>query len=406
MTGKRLTVGRIAIANLKSRRYRSIGLVLLVTVLAFVLFGGSVLTQSLNNGLNSMKQRFGADIMVVPMGYDGDLESMLLKGEPCSFYLDKDAVDVIRKLEGVKQVSYQFFFVSTGADCCDFPVQIIGYDPETDFTVAPWISQVYEYGAAEQKDNMIVAGNGIKNEEGESIVLYGHDYYVSAKLQKTGTGLDYAIFADQNTLEDLIQAAKEKGFSLSNDVSWETKVSSIFVEVEDGYGISAVSLEIRDALSGVNTITTQNMISDTADTLENLVGFINVFVILLVLLTTVTLLIVFSVTGNERKKEFGIWRTIGATRKRLAQIILTESFLISVTGAVAGIVLAAGIIFPFNTYLETRLQLPYLQPTGGTLLLLFLISFFAASLAGPVSTTLVVAKISRVDAYLVMREGE
>lgn len=406
MTSKKLSIERIAVLNLKSRRYRTIGLVLLVTVLAFVLFGGSVLTESLNNGLNSMKQRFGADIMVVPMGYDGDLEAMLLKGEPCSFYLDKDVVDAIRKIEGVKQVSYQFFFVSTGADCCDFPVQIIGYDPSTDFTVAPWISQVYRDDAEEEKDNIVVIGNGIKNEEGESILLYGHEYYVSAKLQKTGTGLDYAVFADKNTLEDLVQAAEEKGFSLSEDVNWEKNVSSIFVEVEDGYEISAISLEIRNAISGVNTITTQNMISDTADTLESLVGFINIFVILLVLLTIVTLLIIFSVTGNERKKEFGIWRTIGATKKRLAEIILTESLIISVAGAVAGILLAAGIIFPFNTYLEIKLQLPYLQPTGGTLLLLFLISFLVSGLAGPVSTILVVAKISRIDTYLVMREGE
>jgi putative ABC transport system permease protein len=81
-----LTSRQLSFYNLRRRPFRTFCLILVVAVLAFTLFGGSILTISLRNGMSSLQQRLGADLMVVPKGYEADMTGVLLRGEPSYFY--------------------------------------------------------------------------------------------------------------------------------------------------------------------------------------------------------------------------------------------------------------------------------------------------------------------------------
>ena len=120
MSNRPLTTGQLAIANLKRKPLRTTGLIIIVALVAFVVFGGGILSVSLKNGLESMKARLGADLLVVPVGYDEDVEGILLKGEPAYFYLDKSVEQQLKNVEGVKSVSSQFYLTSLNQDCCYF----------------------------------------------------------------------------------------------------------------------------------------------------------------------------------------------------------------------------------------------------------------------------------------------
>ncbi|MBO5985463.1 MAG: hypothetical protein J6Q02_01535, partial [Lachnospiraceae bacterium] len=76
---------RIAILNLKHSLTRTVGLVFFTAILSLVLFGGSILMISLQKGLRTMKDRMGADVMIVPLENTNDMEAILLKGEPSCF---------------------------------------------------------------------------------------------------------------------------------------------------------------------------------------------------------------------------------------------------------------------------------------------------------------------------------
>ena len=143
MRNKPLTIRELSIANLKRKPLRTIGLIIVVTLVAFILFAGGILSVSLGNGLESMKARLGADLMVVPVGYDKGVEGILLKGEPAYFYFDRAVEQELKKIEGVESVSSQFYLTSLNQDCCSVPVQFVGFDPETDFSVQPWICESY-----------------------------------------------------------------------------------------------------------------------------------------------------------------------------------------------------------------------------------------------------------------------
>lgn len=403
MKQKSLTTYRLSLHNLKKRPVRTIGLIAMVAVLSFVVFGGSILSISLKNGLQNVEARFGADLIAVPMGYDKGMEAILLRGEPSYFYLEREVEEQIAEIEGVKQVTAQFYLATLGQDCCDLPVQLIGIDPETDFSITPWISEVY---GGELTDGTLIVGSDIELKEEKKLTFFGKEYKVAAKLEETGTGMDQSVFANMNTLLELFSGAKEKGLAFIDQIDPENSISSVLIKVSDGYDAKTVTHNIRTKIDGLQIIQTQNMISGIADSLRGFTSYLCIFIVMFLILSLVTLTILFSVTANERKKEFAVLRTLGATRKKLAEILLEESFVISTAGGVTGITLAMIILFPFNVYIGDSLGLPYLLPKVGVILSVLLISLVATVIIGPLTSVYAVIKIAGKDTYLTLREGE
>ncbi|MBQ3301452.1 MAG: hypothetical protein IJH04_04840, partial [Eggerthellaceae bacterium] len=140
-----MNIRKLPFANLRHNMGRTVGLVVLVALLAFVACGGALVLSSLQNGLSSLEARLGADVMVAPdtAKSKNDLQSVLVDGIPGNFYMNKDYVEKIVAREGVDRVSFQYYLATLKAGCCSMPLQIIGFDPETDFTVQPWIARSY-----------------------------------------------------------------------------------------------------------------------------------------------------------------------------------------------------------------------------------------------------------------------
>ena len=73
MQEKALSTHRLSLLNLQRKPFRTAALMTVVALLSFVLFAGSVMTMSMENGIEGLEARLGADIVVVPEGYDKDL---------------------------------------------------------------------------------------------------------------------------------------------------------------------------------------------------------------------------------------------------------------------------------------------------------------------------------------------
>jgi putative ABC transport system permease protein len=396
-------VHRLPFFNLSSRPFRTGALLLLVTLMAFVLFGGSVLTISLQRGLSSVEARFGADLIAVPLGYDTGMESILLKGEPSYFYLEQSCLEQISEIEGVQQASAQFYLTSTSSDCCDIPVQLIGFDPDTDFSIQPWIRESYD---GTLPSGSILVGSDIEIGDQRALTFFDVTYPVAAQLEKTGTGLDNAVYADMDTLRSMMRAAEKKGFHFLDDADPDNLISSVLVKIESGYDVDTVARNIRSQIDGLQLVKTQSMISGLADSLGSFSQLLYVFEVVFLAVALVMLALVFSITANERKKEFAILRILGATRKRLSGFLLSEALLLSVGGGILGTGLAALIVFPFSVAISERLGLPYLMPSVSQLVLLLLISLAVTFASGPIAAAYSAWHISRADASVTLREGE
>ena len=134
-----LSTFRLALANLAQKPFRTLSLSLIVAIFTFMLYAGSMVSANLEAGIQSLSARMGADLLVVPQGEGKKIESVLLRANPSTFYLDAGMLDVVRKVPGVAQASGQLFISSLDAQCCTVKVQLIGIDQESDFVVAPWL---------------------------------------------------------------------------------------------------------------------------------------------------------------------------------------------------------------------------------------------------------------------------
>ncbi|MFP3042781.1 FtsX-like permease family protein [Treponema primitia] len=400
---KPLTTGRIAIRNLLHKPFRTACLVIAAAMVAFTLFSGAVLTASLRNGIDRMTQRFGADLMVVPSGYSENASALLLRGEPQVFYFNQALVQNIARLEGVKQISPQFFLTSLADACCSLPVQIIGFDPQTDFVVQPWIAEVLRDGI---KDGEMVVGSEIIVKETGTLKFFNHKYPVAAKLRKTASGLDTSIFVTMNTIRTLIDAAHKEGNSFLADSQPEGAISSILIRLDKDSNAAQISRTIRKENPGVELIASSKIFQGIKESLNSLTAYTKGFSVILWILAVVVLGAVFSGSINERKKEFAVIRVLGATRQKLAAIVLQEAALAGLTGGLIGTALAALVIFPFSTFIGLRLQLPYIQPRGLEVLWITGVSLVLSFIVGPVASIYSAVKISRAETYYTMREGE
>ncbi|WP_010254671.1 ABC transporter permease [Treponema primitia] len=400
---KSLTTRRIAIRNLLHKPFRTACLVIAAAIVAFTLFSGAVLTASLRNGIDRMIQRFGADLMVVPSGYSEKASALLLRGEPQVFYFNQALVQNIAQVDGIKQLSPQFYLTSLEDECCSLPVQLIGFDPQTDFVVQPWIAEVMHDGI---KDGEMVVGSEITVQKSGALKFFNHDYPVAAKLRKAASGLDTSIFMTMNTLRDLVDAAHKEGYIFIADREPEGAISSILVRLDKDSNITKVSRLIKDENPGVDVIASSRMFQGITESLTALTAYAKGFSAVLWILAVVVLGAVFSGSINERKKEFAVIRVLGATREKLAAIVLQEAALTGLTGGLIGTALAALVVFPFSTFISLRLQLPYIQPRGLELLWITVVSLVLSFIVGPLASIYSAVKISRAETYYTMREGE
>lgn len=406
MKARPLTTRRLAVQNLIKNPFRTFCLLFVVCLLTFTIFGGAILSHSLKNGLGSLKQRLGADLAIVPLEHESDYEGIILSGEPERFYFDKSMEEQIVKVEGVSKVSSQFYISTIAAACCAVPVQVIGFNPDTDFVIQPWITKVY---GKEIEDGQIIAGSDIVLNDTGSLQFFNHFYPVVAQLDKTSTGMDYSVYANMNTIQMFIAGAREVGLNLNVDVydtDIDNSISAVLVKVEKGYDADTVTTNIRRQISGVSVVKSKNVFSSTANNMDVFLTFINSIRFVLWVLAILVLTFLFSLSTHTRKREFALLRSLGATKKKLYSIVITEAFLISIAGGVLGTVFASLMVFPFSTYIGKSLHLPYLVPDAVTVLKLLVINFIVSFAVGPVTATYSAIKLSRVDAYVSIREGE
>ena len=395
---------KLARKNLRRKPVRTAALVLLSAFLALSVFGGSVIVSGLRRGLESYGKRLGADVVAVPYQArtKGTFESILLQGIPGTFYMDERYYDEICAVDGVEMAAPQFYLASTSAGCCSVPVQIIGFDPARDFTVQPWIR---ESCGADLGDGDLIVGSRLTVPKDGTLTFYGTPCRVVARLDRTGTGLDTAVYANMATIKAMMKNAEALGFRYLTDLDPDHAVSAVMIRVAEGYEPQEVADQINVYVRHVEASPAAAMLSSIAAGLTGVSRIIGVLVALIWVLAVVILIIAFALISHERAKEFAVLRVLGASRRMVAGLLLTESAAVSVLGSALGLGLAALIVFPFGGAVSEALALPYLLPGTGTVIALAAGAFLLSVLSGALSGAVSAWRVSKSDAGLLLREG-
>ena len=404
-----MRITKIALRKIINDRTGGVAALIFAVVLSFTIFVGHILSYSLSVGSSNLKDRLGADIAVVPKGQEESYQGILLSGEPVEYSIERSLEDDIRAIEGVKEVTPVVYLASLAATCCSAPVQIIGYDPETDFVTTPWISERYTKSYSEGN---LVIGSNIAVDDNNELSFFGRKYGVKAKLNKTGTGMDKSVYVTFDVMEQMIKDARDKGVEFGDSLSEDTGekitakyVSAFLVRVDPTANPEYVSaLILRNIPAGV--VQSRNVISSVTDGIGLISKVIAVIIIAAMILITIVTAVLHLFMANVRKKEWATFRMMGASDNWISALIVTETTLLSLIGAVVGIGLGALIIFSYSEYISLQIGLPYITPGSFDILKAIFLSLGFTAISGVVPGIIAGIAAGETECYELMREGE
>ena len=394
---------KFGITNIRRRPYRSACLMLAAVIGSYALFVGLSLKASLSNGISRMQERMGADLMIVPESAELEATNVLLTGEPDFFYMDNSVTTAVADIEGVECTTGQFYFTSLSSDCCSTRVQLIAFDPDTDFVIEPWIDERVN---TEVSDGSVIIGSEVTPLANGKVRFYGNEYDVAGILSETATGLDSSVFMSRQTMHQILNDAKAKGYQFLNPEEDASLVSTVLIRVDEDADIPTVVGEIYSKADDIKIIETDKLISDVTVKFGSMENIINVTLTVLLSFSFVTMILFFSVIFHERKKEFAVLRILGTTSKRICVFSLTEGVTIGASGGVIGLVFGILTVFPFNNYIENSLDVPYLMPPFPVIALFGLTGVLVTTAFGSLSSFLSTLSLSHAETYYTMRAGE
>jgi len=382
---KRIDANSLAMENIRQRKTRSTCMILLVALFSIIVYMGSMFSLSLSRGLESLSDRLGADVIVVPAGYKAEIESVLLKGEPSTFYLPANTIDKLKKFDEIEKMTPQIYVATLSASCCSYPVQIIGIDIDTDFLIYPWITHNID---KELKDGEAIVGSHVVGEKGETVHFFNEELKIVGRLKQTGIGFDATVFVNQNTAKNLAKASER---ITANKVAEEDVISSVMIKAKPG-------------VDGIFAMFSKKFVNSISSNLKVLSTSIIVLVGAIWVLSVIILSISFTAIFNERKKEMAVLRVLGASKKMLREIILKEAVILSLWGAGIGSFLGVILSIIQLPLIASKFSMPFLSPSLFQYIGIFILSFILGVIIGPLSTVRVVKKLTDKDSYLSLRE--
>ncbi len=375
-----------------------------VVIATALLFTGSVIIKGIENSTSVGLKRLGADIMVVPEGFETQAKTALIWGGPSSFYMPAEVAEKIAMIEGVKSVSPQLFVVSAPYGCCDVPDTIImAFDPATDITISPWLK---DKKMPPMKTDEIIIGSEFPQEKGKHVMLYGSEYKVVDKLEPTGMPFfDDSVFITFEGARKMINDSKTKKNTIPINIPPD-RISVVLVRVEPEAYSQKIAILIEVGMEKVRTIIADDVITSVR---RHLVLILNAALILSAGVWLMVILMLsagFSMITNERKKEIGLLRAMGASRIYIFKSLIYEASLTTLIGGITGVFLGSLMINIFEKLVLTPLKIPYLLPQKDFIFMLAFLCMALSLISGVASALYPAFKSSRLEPYEAVRSGE
>ena len=397
-----MNLTRLALKDISINAFRSWIIVLCAFLVGGFALATVLIARGAGDSLRLTQQRLGADIVVVPEGTERTVEGALLMGHAALVRMPRAWVQKIAAVPGVAVASPQLYLMSMlNSDCCSVPnMFMVAYDPATDFTIGPWLEKGL---GRELKLGESVGGTFVFVPPGDKfITLYGYDLTLMGTLEPTGSNVDATIFFTFETAQDMGLKSKTQARQIL--VVPPDFVSAVMVKVTPGFDPKLVAAEIRRSVPGASPINSPELFGSFRTQMEGQrAGMLTILGVVLALSLAIIVLI-FSMAVNERRREIGVLRALGATRGAVLRSLLTGAAALALCGGLAGIVLSGLILYFFRHKLVSLFGFPFLFPSLPTLLLLVVIGL-AVALAGVMLAAFIPAyRISRQEPAVSMRE--
>jgi putative ABC transport system permease protein len=391
----------LAFHNMAGDKLRSWLLGLCAFAIAAFALSTALVVHGAQESLHLAAARLGADIVVVPRGAETQVDGALLMGTVSRSWMPSADVARIATVKGVAVASPQVYLESLShASCCAVSnMFVVAYDPRTDFTVEPWLRQRLDSDLGPEQ---AVGGSEVSVPVNHNVMLYGYTMWLRGKLEPTGTNLDQSLFI---TLPTAYAMAR---FSRTNAVKPlvipRDRVSSVMIKVAPGQKPTSVARTIGDVVPGITAIVRPQMFAAYREQIGGLLRGMVVVLGLLLSLSLAVVVLLLSMAANERRRELGVLRALGATRGAVMFTLLAQALVLALAGGLAGVAVAAVGVGLFHTLIAAKLGFPFLFPSTGPLVAQVTIGLALALTAVGLAAALPALRISGQEPAVSMRE--
>ena len=334
-----LTLTPFAIKNIKRKPLRTGILLFAIALLASALVFSLSFVQRVNGSIKKSSERLGADVLVVPTNARGAAEEILLENSIKTFYMKRSILDRVRALPGVDKATEQVYLVTVAGVCCSVPESmVIAFNQDTDFIIKPWLQEKLNrrLGKGEAVAGFESAFNIRLGLVEMDSMLFGNVFRLVGSLEKSGTGLDRAVLIGMENMLAIVASGKVKNLQPDD-------ISVIFVKVKPGVDPDKVAWAVEDNIIEADAMARRDIGKNIITTLKDMSRIFTMTIVLAAVMAFFLVWAIFTAIANERSKEVGIMRALGAKERHIFRIFLIEVLVIGIAGSLLGIAAGTGL---------------------------------------------------------------
>ncbi len=317
----------LAIKNLLRRRGRTILTVLGVAIAIAVLFSLLSFNSGYEKQLSGELDSLGIHILAVPKGCPYEAASLIIHGGVIPKYLSSSDLEEAKKIAGIEVASpmllHQFYKDEK-------PHIVYGINIDDMLRLKPWWKVEGRF-FSQSEDNAMVIGRSLADKEKldvGDVLPFGPDsmpFTIVGILERTGTQDDEFHFLPLQVAQRVFDKPDQ--------------ITTIAIRVSDISRISDISSQLEE-IPDIQVVT----MTQVMGTIMNVVGSARTLLMsviaVAVIISAVGIMNTLLMSVNERAREFGMMKAVGASGTDIGRLILIETLFITVIGGVVGLLLS------------------------------------------------------------------
>lgn len=372
----------IAYKNIGRQRTRSFLTILgiLIGIAAIVALGSAA--EGIDALVQTSMEKMAGKIMVFEKG------SVMMMGYAGSEISD-ETVSEIAEVSGVKEaIPIAFHILEMEGLQFRQPETVMGMPPgKIDYFKGERV-EMYEGRQLEEGDTeVVIIGKDIAEMHsfgvGDDYDIEDESFPIVGVIEKTDDpDIDMGILIDLDTLREIVEL--------------EGEVPVVFAVPEDLGATELVAENIEDTFEDLNAITDVELTRQVGDLVNNIRFFTLGIAAIAAIVGGLGVMNTMIMAVLERRREIGVMKALGATRRMIMTHFLTEAALLAGIGGIGGVAIGTLLAFAVGTFSGFAIT-PIVTPT------LALVAFLFAIILGLLGGFYPARKAAKLDAVEALR---
>ena len=386
---------KLAFKNMREKKMRNI----LVAVGASIGIMSIMLMLSIGNGIktyirDTMESLANPLAIEVTMPEEEDTPAMGPEAFLSNTYFTQEDIDRLGAVEHVSATEEHFSAFAMGTAIASID------DKQAPLMMVSTLSQYNEYDLAEgtmANKNEIIINEAVKEELGMDDIV-GKTITVSVQVDNRQIVIDTVVsgvLSDETSpmsggmsqvylyYDDLKQACAEQDYDLMP--------TSIMLIADMEENVDGIKSTVTDM--GYGSSMQETMVETFTTMLDLFTGVLAGIAGISLLVSAIMILIVLYISVVERTREIGVMKAIGARRKDIRRIFISESFILGLAGGIIATVITFIIMFIGNAVIQSHFGVNMILISPYYVLFGIGISILISVLSG----TLPAAKAAKLD---------